>query len=326
MNRLKTTYAGLKLKNPIIVSSSGLTNTPQRILNLEKAGAGAVVLKSLFEEQINLLMNQYNEYNEYPEAFDYIRSYSESWSINEYTKLIKETKEICTIPVIASIHCFSNGGWTAYAQQIEEAGADALELNISIMNASRKPINIEKVHLDILKNVKSKTSIPVIVKLGSNYANLVPLVEQLIANGASAVTLFNRFYQPDINIQKQTFTAGNVFSKPEDLSNTLRWTAVISGLLPQAEISASTGVHDWEAAIKALLTGATTVQICSAIYQQGDPIIYEFITCMEEWMTQHGYHHLEDFRGKLNYQNISDPSMFERTQFMKYFSNRENNS
>ncbi len=325
MNRLKTTYAGLKLKNPIIVSSSGLTNAPQRILDLEKAGAGAVVLKSLFEEQINLLMNQYNEYNEYPEAFDYIRSYSESWSINEYTNLIKQTKEICTIPVIASINCFSNGGWTTYAQQIEEAGADALELNISIMNTSREPVNVEKVHLDILKSVKSKVSFPVIVKIGANHSNLVSLVEQLIANGAAAVTLFNRFYQPDINIQKQSFTAGNVFSKPEDLSNTLRWTAVISGILPQAEISASTGIHDWEAAVKILLAGATTIQICSAVYQTGDSVIYEIATCIEEWMGQHGYHHIDDFRGKLNYKNIAAPSMFERTQFMKYFSNREKN-
>jgi len=324
MNRLKTTFAGLKLKTPIIVSSSGLTNAPQRILNLEKAGAGAVVLKSLFEEQISLLMNQYSQYNEYPEAFDYIRSYSESWTVNEYTKLIKETKDICTIPVIASIHCISNGAWTSYAQQIEKAGADALELNISILNTSRQSIDEEKIHIDILKAVKSMVSIPVIVKIGSNHSNIVSLVEQLIANGASAVTLFNRFYQPDINIQKQTFTAGNVFSKAEDLSNTLRWTAVISGLLPQIEISASTGVHDWEAAVKALLTGAQTVQMCSAIYEQGDTILYEIETCIEEWMNQHGYHHLEDFRGKLNYKNIPDPSMFERTQFMKYFANREN--
>lgn len=324
MNRLKTTFAGLKLKSPIIVSSSGLTNSAQRILNLEKAGAGAVVLKSLFEEQISLLMNQYSQYNEYPEAFDYIRSYSETWTVNEYAKLIKETKEICTMPIIASIHCISNGSWTAYAKQIEEAGADAIELNISLLNTSREPIDAVKTHTEIVKAVKDIVSIPVIVKIGSNHTNLVHLIEQIVASGASAVTLFNRFYQPDINIQKQSFTAGKVFSTPEDLSNTLRWTAVVSGTIPQLEISASTGVHDWEAAVKTLLAGAQTVQVCSAIYEHGDGILYEIETCMEEWMNQHGYHHIEDFRGKLNYKNIPSPSMYERTQFMKYFSSREN--
>ena len=324
MNKLKTTFAGLKLKSPIIVSSSGLTNNPQRILNLEKAGAGAVVLKSLFEEQISLLMNQYSQYNEYPEAFDYIRSYSETWTVNEYTKLIKETKELCTIPVIASIHCISNGSWTSYAQQIEQAGADALELNISILNTSRDAVDVEKAHIEIVRSVKSQVSIPVIVKIGANHANLVSLVDKLVGSGADAVTLFNRFYQPDINIQKLSFTAGNVFSKPEDLSNTIRWTAIVSGVLPQVEISASTGVHDWEAAVKMLLAGAQTVQICSAIYEQGDGILYEIETCIEEWMNQHSFHNLEDFRGRLNYKNIANPGMFERTQFMKYFSSREN--
>jgi Dihydroorotate dehydrogenase len=324
MNKLKTTFAGLNLKSPIIVSSSGLTNNPQRILNLEKAGAGAVVLKSLFEEQINLLMNQYSQYNEYPEALDYIRSYSETWTVNEYTKLIKDTKEICTIPIIASIHCISNGSWTSYAQQIEQAGADALELNISILNTSREAVDVEKEHIEIVRSVKGKVSIPVIVKIGANHSNLVSLADKLAGSGADAVTLFNRFYQPDINIQKLSFTAGNVFSKPEDLSNTIRWAAIVSGILPQVEISASTGVHDWEAAVKMLLAGAQTVQICSAIYEQGDGILYEIETCIEEWMNQHSFHHLEDFRGRLNYKNISNPSMFERTQFMKYFSNREN--
>ncbi|MDD2797271.1 MAG: dihydroorotate dehydrogenase-like protein [Bacteroidales bacterium] len=321
MSKMETTYAGLELKNPIIISSSGLTNAPQRVLSLEKAGAGAVVLKSLFEDQINMLMNQYNEYNEYPEAFDYIRSYSETFSIAEYSRLIKETKELCTIPIIASIHCFSTGSWSHYAKMLEDAGADAIELNISIMNTGRQPINVEEMHVQILKNVRKEIEIPIIVKIGDNFTNLVSVVESLHGNGAAAVVLFNRYYQPDINIIKQTFTAGQVFSKPEDLSNTLRWTAVMTGVLPQIEISTSTGVHDWEAAVKMLLAGATTVQICSAVYQQGEIIISEFITCIEEWMLQNGYESIEDFRGKLNYKNIPNPSTYERTQFMKYFSN-----
>jgi len=323
MNRLKTTYAGLKLKNPIIISSSGLTNSPERILNLEKAGAGAVVLKSLFEEQIDLMLNQYSGYNEYPEAMDYVRAYSENHSISEYSRLIRESKSICSIPVIASIHCYSAGGWTDYAGSIEKAGADAIELNISLMNTGKNTIDVADLHVQIVKSVRSKINIPIIVKLGANYSNLIPLIERLKGAGATAVVLFNRFYQPDININKQTFSAGNVFSKPEDIHDTLRWTSVVTGVLPEVEVSASTGIHDWEGAIKVLLSGATTVQLCSAVYEQGDVIISQITTCIEEWMIQKGYHHIEEFRGKLNYKNISSPSMYERMQFMKYFGEKE---
>jgi dihydroorotate dehydrogenase (fumarate) len=323
MNRLKTVYAGLKLKNPIVISSSGLTNSPERILNLEKAGAGAVVLKSLFEEQIDLLMNQYSGYNEYPEAMDYVRAYSENHSISEYTQLIRDSKSLCTIPVIASIHCYSDGSWTSYAEYIEKAGADAIELNISVMNTGRNPIDVEELHVQIVRSVKSKIKIPVIVKLGANFTNLIPLIERLKGAGATAVVLFNRFYQPDININKQTFSAGNVFSNAQDIHHTLRWTSIVTGVLPEVEVSASTGIHDWESAIKVLLSGATTVQLCSAVYEQGDVIISQISTCIEEWMVQKGYHHIEEFRGKLNYKNIANPSMYERMQFMKYFAEKE---
>lgn len=323
MSGLQTTYAGLELKNPIIISSSGLTNTPQGVAKLEKSGAGAVVLKSIFEDQIVQALNNTDELVEYPEVMDYIRSYSEEHSLAEYSKLIKDCKDSCEIPIIASIHCHSAGSWTKYAKQFEDAGADALELNISIMNTSRVSIDVEAEHVKIIKSVCAEVEIPVIVKIGDNYANLIPLIEKLHQNGAAAVVLFNRFYQPDINIVKQTFTAGSVFSTAEMFPNTLRWTAITNGILPDVQLSASTGVHDWEAAIKLLLAGATTVQICSAVYQQGEIVISEIITCIEEWMIQKEYENLSDFRGKLNYRNIANPSAYERTQFMKYFGNKK---
>ncbi|MEI7676958.1 MAG: dihydroorotate dehydrogenase-like protein [Bacteroidales bacterium] len=323
MTEMKTIYAGLELKNPIIIGSSGLTNTATGVLKMEKAGAGAVVLKSIFEDQINQIIGNTTDAVEYPDVFNYIRSYSEEHSLAEYSKLIKDCKDICTIPVIASIHCHSTGAWAKYAIQLEDAGADALELNIAIMNTSRNAIDVEAMHVQILQSVCSAVTIPIIAKIGDNYTNLVSLVELMYKNGAAAVVLFNRFYQPDINIIKQTFTAGNVFSNAEMLPSTLRWTAIISGALPEIEISASTGVHDWEAAIKLLLAGATTIQMCSAVYQQGEIVISEIITCMEEWMIQKEYEQLQDFRGKLNYKNIQNPSAYERTQFMKYFSNRK---
>jgi dihydroorotate dehydrogenase (fumarate) len=326
MNKMRTKFAGLELKNPLIISSSGLTNTLQGVLKLEKAGAGAIVLKSIFEDQINQMLNNSAEAQENPDVMEFIRTYSEEHSLAEYSKLIKDCKDHCKIPIIASIHCHSEGSWAKYATQFEDAGADALELNISIMNTSRQPIDVENTHINILKSVCENVAIPVITKIGDHYANLVPLVELLHQNGAAAVTLFNRYYQPDINIIKQTFTAGNVFSNAEMLPNTLRWTAIVNGALPEVEISASTGVHDWEAAVKLLLSGATTVQLCSAVYQQGDIVISEIATCIEEWMIQKEYHHIADFRGKLNYKNISDPSTYERVQFMKYFAKRKPNT
>lgn len=323
MSGLQTTYAGLELKNPIIISSSGLTNTPQGVAKLEKAGAGAVVLKSIFEDQIIQALHNSNELTEYPEVMEYIRTYSEEHSLAEYSKLIKECKDACEIPIIASIHCHSAGSWAKYAKQFEDAGADAIELNISIMNTSRTPVDVEGEHIRIIKAVTAEVTIPVIAKLSDNYANLVSLIEKLHQNGAAAIVLFNRFYQPDINIIKQTFTAGSVFSTAEMFPNTLRWTAITNGCLPEVELSASTGVHDWEAAVKLLLAGATTVQICSAVYQQGEIVISEIITCMEEWMLQKEYENLTDFRGRLNYKNIANPSAYERTQFMKYFGNKK---
>ncbi|MFZ4456960.1 MAG: dihydroorotate dehydrogenase-like protein [Bacteroidales bacterium] len=325
MNRMQTKYAGLELKNPLIISSSGLTNTSQGVLKLEKAGAGAVVLKSIFEDQINQMLNNSAEAQENPDVLEFIRAYSEEHSLAEYSKLIKDCKDLCKIPIIASIHCHSEGSWAKYAQQFEDAGADAIELNIAIMNTSREPIDVEGLHVRILKSVCENVTIPVIAKIGDNYANLVSLVELLHKNGAAAVTMFNRFYQPDINIIKQTFTAGNVFSNAEMLPNTLRWTAIINGAMPELELSASTGVHDWEAAVKLMLAGATTVQLCSAVYQQGEIIISEIVTCIEEWMIQKEYNEISDFRGKLNYKNIPDPSAYERTQFMKYFAKRKPN-
>lgn len=325
MTNMQTIFAGLELKNPLVISSSGLTNTAQGVAKLEKAGAGAVILKSIFEDQIDQMLNNSAEAQENPDVMEFIRAYSEEHSLAEYSKLIKDCKDLCEIPIIASVHCHSEGAWAKYAKQFEDAGADALELNISVMNTSHVVIDEVELHTRILKSVCDQVTIPVIAKIGDNCANLIPLVEQLHKNGAAAVTLFNRYYQPDINIIRQSFTAGNVFSNAEMLPNTLRWTAIVNGALPDVEISASTGVHDWEAAVKLLLSGATTVQLCSAIYQQGEIIISEIVTCIEEWMLQKEYQQISDFKGKLNYKNIADPSTYERVQFMKYFAKRKPN-
>lgn len=322
---LRTKYAGLTLRNPIIVSSSGLTISPERNKEYEKAGAGAIVLKSLFEEQIEMQSDQMVQESDYPEAEDYIRTYAKANQVNNYLEIIKKTKELCTIPIIASINCYKADSWIDFAKQIELAGADALELNVFFLETEMAH-NCDDVHtlyIRILRKVKETISIPVILKIGKYLGNIPALVNILKANGADGVVLFNRFYQPDIDINSMQLVSGQVFSHHSDLSDTIRWTAITTGKVPGISVASSTGVHDWEDVIKCLLAGASAVQMCSAIYTHGPEIISQVLTCVEEWMHQAHFSSLPEFIGKLNYSNIPDPAMYERVQFMKYFANRD---
>lgn len=322
---MKTQYAGLTLRNPIIVGSSGLTNNAERNKEFEKAGAGAIVLKSLFEEQIEMQSDVLMQDSDYPEAADYIRGYVKANQVNDYLDLIKKTKAVCSIPIIASINCYKADAWIEFAHQIELAGADALELNVFFME-TEPTYNSEEIHntyISIIRKVKETVSIPVIMKIGKTFSNIPALVNTLKANGANGVVLFNRYYQPDIDINSMQIVSGNVFSNHSDLSDTIRWTAIVSGKVPGISIASSTGIHDWEDVIKCLLAGASAVQMCSAVYTHGAEIISQVLTCIEEWMHQTHHQSVSQFCGKLNYANIPNPAMYERSQFMKYFSNRD---
>ena len=322
---IKTKYAGLTLRNPLIAGSSGLTYQPAKIKEFEKAGVGAVVLKSLFEEQIEMQSDDLLIHSDYPEAADYIRSYVKTNQVNDYIDLIKDAKAQCSIPVIASINCYKADVWADFARQIELAGADALELNVFFLETGLT-YDCEKVldtYIRALRRVKEAVSIPVIMKIGKNFSNIPALVYTLKSNGADGVVLFNRYYQPDIDINSLQIVSGNVFSSHSDLSDTIRWTAIVSGRVPDISIASSTGVHDWEDVIKCLLAGASAVQLCSALYTHGGEIISQILVCMEEWMHQSHFCSLDEFIGRLNYARISDPSLYERSQFMKYFSNRD---
>lgn len=322
---IKTQYAGLTLRNPLIVGSSGLTNNPERNKEFEKAGAGAIVLKSLFEEQIEMQSDVLLQNTDYPEAADYIRGYVKANQVNDYLDLIKKTKQVCTIPIIASINCYKADVWIDFARQIELAGADALEVNVFFMETDvmYNCEGMRDLYVNIVRKVKETVSIPVIIKISKMVGNIPALVNTLRVNGADGVVMFNRFYQPDIDINNMQIVSGNVFSNHSDLSDTIRWTAIISGKIPEISIASSTGVHDWEDVIKCLLAGASAVQMCSAVYTHGGEIISQVLTCMEEWMHQAHYQSVDQFRGKLNYNNIPDPALYERSQFMKYFSNRD---
>ncbi len=321
MTNLQTTFAGLKLRNPFIAASSGLTNSLSKIKELDKAGIGAIVLKSLFEEQIENHSEKLTQISDYPEAADYINAYIEMNHVEKYLDLIRSAKAQCHVPIIASVNAYKLTRWTDFAKSIEDAGADAIELNVFLLNAGEFPDNyMEESYLNIVRQLKKTVKIPVVVKMAKNIGNLPGLIGKMKSLGADGFVLFNRFYQLDIDINKMEITAGTVFSNPSDFHETLRWTAIVAGRVKDVDVATSTGVHSWEDAIKGILAGASGVQLCSVLYEQGVDAVGNMITCVEEWMEQNNYENISDFKGKLSYSNIASPSLYERVQFMKYFS------
>jgi len=329
MADLNTKYLGLTLRNPIVIGSSGLTNSVEDIVNLEQNGAGAVVLKSIFEEQIMLeadyRMRKAEEdgllYTEYSETLDYIDVHIKEKELGSYLDLIREAKKKTMIPIIASINAISGLEWVSFARQIEEAGADALELNIFVM-----PFNFEKTcednentYYSVLKKVKALVNIPVSIKISPYFANLGSVIMNLEKNGADGVVLFNRFSSPDIDINAVKITSADVLSTPPEMSNTLRWIAIMAKRV-KMNLAASTGVHDGEAVVKQLLAGATTTQVTSAIYKHGPEYISDIINYLSDWMDDKGFNYVDQFRGKLSQSESQNPEVFERMQFMRYFS------
>lgn len=322
---LQTTFAGLSLRNPIIVSSSGLTDSAAKNQKLYEAGAGAIVLKSLFEEQIMMEADWHGDPNMYPEGSDYLVGYIRQHKLGEYLNLIRESKKVCDIPVIASINCYKDDEWADFAKQIEEAGADALEINILTLQTDVQYTygSFEQRHIDILRHIKKTVKMPVIMKLGSNLTNPVALIDQLYANGAAAVVLFNRFYQPDINIDKMTQVAGDVFSNEADLANSLRWTGIASAAVSKIDYAISGGIHSAEGVVKSILAGASAVEICSVLYKESSAVINEYNKFVADWMASKGMESIAQFKGKLNVGDVKGVNTFERTQFLKYFASHE---
>lgn len=321
MNNLSTTFAGLTLRNPFIVSSSGLTDTAPKCLILEEAGAGAVVLKSIFEEQI---MQEHDHwYNpDNAEGDDYLSTYLRAHSLSEHIGLIEEAKRLCSIPIIASINCTTATEWVQYAGIVEQAGADALELNIMEVQTEMdyKYGDYERKHIEILEQVRRYVRLPIIVKLGMNLTNPVTLVNQLYANGAAAVVMFNRPYRPDIVIESLKFHAGEMWTRPSDIGEALRWVGICSARIPHLDYAVSGGVHDGWAAVKALLTGASAVEVCTTLFWNGSKRLAVMQEQMQQWMEEHGYDNIPTFKGRMNLNADEGDRLYGRTQFMKYFS------
>lgn len=322
MTELTTTFAGIPLRNPIIISSSGLTNSPGKNKRLSDAGAGAIVLKSLFEEQILLEADQLNDPSFNSEGSEYLVEYIREHKLAQYIELIKDSKAVCTIPIIASINCYRDSEWIDFAKQIEDAGADAIEINILALQTEVQYTygSFEQRHIDILRHIKKTISIPIIMKLGNNLTNPIALIDQLYANGAAGVVLFNRFYQPDIDIEKIEHTSGDLFSKSSDLYNSLRWVGIASSVVNKIDYAVSGGVSNPENVVKSILAGASAVEICSAIYQNTNLFINQATQFLQVWMERKGFENIQQFQGRLNTKDLKGINTFERTQFLKYFS------
>jgi dihydroorotate dehydrogenase (fumarate) len=322
MSNLSTNYLGLPLVSPLIVSSCGLTGSVDKISRFAEYGAGAVVLKSLFEEQIRFESGVHIQRSDYPEAHDYISRYVKSNSLEDYLKLIESSKKAVKIPVIASINCISVSEWISFAKNIQDAGADAIELNIYFLD-SRKEVSgeiIENLYYELLQKIKEVVNIPLAVKISSQFSNLAATVNNFYLRGAKGVVLFNRFYEPDIDIDSMKLTHAEILSSPADIRQSLRWVGILADKVERIDIAASTGIHDGKAVIKQILAGARAVQVCSVLYKQGETQLKVMLDDLTSWMKRKKFNSIEEFRGKLSYKHIADPAMYERSQFMKYFS------
>ncbi len=328
MADLSTSYMGLTLRNPIIAGSSGLTNSIENIQKIYEAGAGAIVLKSLFEEQIQAVVNRTFNQNEdnysYPEALDYISHYTREQDLERYLKLIRDAKAAVPIPIIASINCVSAAEWVTFAKSIQEAGADAIELNIFILPSDprRKAEQQEQVYFEIIQSVMRQVKIPVAAKISYYFSGLANMALQLSWTGIKGMVLFNRFYSPDIDIDTFELTTGHVFSEPGENALTLRWVAMLSDKI-QCDIAASTGIHDGQTVIKQMLAGAKAVQVASVLYKKGFEQIGIMLKDMETWMDKNEFQSTKDFTGKLSQREMPNPAAYERVQFMKHFAGIE---
>lgn len=317
---LKTNYLGLELHNPLIVGSCGLTKNAEKMYECQKAGAGAVVVKSLFEEALALEQIKLSEaLEDHPEAYDYkYANIEKMYGSEQYCEIIREAKRKLNIPVIASLNCISEKWWKNYAKQVEEAGADAIELNIytTVYDEAVSASEVEYNYLRIAESVRKSVDIPVAIKI-SKYITAFPNLAFLLEKrGINGLVMFNKFVEPDIDISKMELRSVFNFSKPEDFLVTLRWIGILSGER-NIDLCASTGIFDSEDAIKVLLAGGKSFQVVSAIYNNGFSHIRQMLDGITEWMKKNNFSSIEDFRGKLSFKSSELNNQFLRAQFIE---------
>ncbi len=321
---LKTTYMGLTLKNPIVPSASPLSHTTDSIRRLEDAGAAAVVMYSLFEEQIAAESSSLDYYlshgtDSYGESLSYFPEMP-TYNVgpDEYLNLIRRAKRAVEIPIIGSLNGISTGGWTSYASLIEQAGADALELNVYYIptNIYETSDEVEQIYLDILGEVKRAVSIPVAMKLSPYFSSTAEMARRLEEAGADALVLFNRFYQPDLDIENLEVIPRLTPSSSEELRLPLRWVAILYGRI-STDFAITTGVHTHQDVIKALMAGARVAMMASELLHNGIRRIWEILVELERWMVEHEYISIGQMIGSMSQKHVLDPAAFERANYMK---------
>lgn len=317
----KTTYLGIQLKNPVIISSSGLTGSLEGVKKAADAGAGGVVLKSLFEEQISADLDSENQgadlYN-HPEAADYLGQMGMQLGPRDYLSLISQAKAQTDMPVLASVNCVGQKWWTEYAKQLNESGADGLELNIGLLprNEDETSQNIEDYIVHTIDVIARNLSIPFSVKLGPYFTALPNLARRIRERGAKGLVLFNRFYQFDIDTETESAKAGILYSSPSEYASVLRWISILSGRCGM-DLCATTGISDSQGIIKMLLAGASAVQVASVVYKEGFSVIATMVEGLEAWMKAKGYASILDFRASVSQEQSQTPEVFERLQYIK---------
>ena len=316
---------GLELKSPIIVGSCGLTADVDKMVQMEQAGAGAVVVKSVFEEQIihDIKRNTHMvaPTDSYGDSYEYIAQHVADDSLERHFNMMREAKRRLSIPVIGSINCFSYENWLTYAQKFQDTGCDALELNMAILpyETTLSSDDVERTYNQIINTLRKSVSIPISIKVGTYFTDMAKQMQQLSWMGIQGVTMFNKNVEVDIDIENETLKNATCLSNPEDIYKTLRWVAILSKKM-RCDLSATTGVYTSADVVKMLLAGATTVQVVSCLYKNGIDTLRELNDGLKAWMERKGYDKLSDFRGKLSVMPTDKASVAMRTQFMKYFA------
>jgi dihydroorotate dehydrogenase (fumarate) len=324
MADLSTTYMGLTLKNPIVPSASPLSRKIDSIKRMEDAGAAAVVMYSLFEEQINFEAEQlvhYLEYgtDSYAESLNYFPDLGEyNLGGEEYLNHIRKAKETVDIPIIGSLNGLTTSGWIEYASKMEQAGADGLELNVYFVAANPKlsGADVEAMYLEILKAVKQNVKIPVAMKLSPYFSSMAAMAAQLDEAGANALVLFNRFYQPDLDLAKLEVVPRLELSTSQEMKLPLRWIAILYGRI-KASMALTSGVHNAEDVAKAITAGADVANVCSVLLQQGVGKISELVGGLDAWMQTKGYSSIAEMKGALSQESVAEPAAFERANYIK---------
>jgi len=321
---LSTNYLGLKLKNPVVASASPLSNTLDSMKRLEDAGTSAIVMYSLFEEQIVHEQGELNHYltqgsETFAEAITYfpdLQTYN--LGPEEYIELIQKAKKALSIPVIGSLNGVSKGGWIEYAKKIEQAGADALEVNVYFIPTDPRlsGTSVEARYLEILAEVKSTVKIPVAMKLSPYFSSMANVAQQLDAAGANGLVLFNRFYQPDMDLETLEITPNLLLSTSQEMRLPLRWVAILFGQV-KASLAATTGVHTANDVLKMLMAGADVTMLASALLKNGPNHVKTIVEQLSQWMTEHEYVSVTQMKGSMSQKSVADPAAFERANYMK---------